>query len=497
MRTSMYKFFWAALAILLTSYSHQCFAKADNVNILIDGGFEEKGEHGLPKGWQIMPNHGGRGKAVMDEGHVHSGKFSIRLSPGRGNRDEGFGVFMKLDTEAVRGKKITISGHARLEGMGKNPAAVLFKADRDNWLVIPQAVQNKFFFFSKTYKVADSASQAFLFIITGGKKGSVWIDDLSLTAKGALSPDYTETRKALKPSSDEYVNRINTPGWQDSAFISPDGQELYFAYMPYTHEDHMDILLGRIAENDVRIKGPVRPGSYSTMEFETYKAVKNRDGSWGTPVYVKVKGAYSVYAAKVSFDGSEMYYVIRDHPGGSGSGDIFVSKKLPGGNWGVPENLGANVNTSANEETPCISADGNTLYFARNQGDALGFEIMFSRRENNKWSKAKKMPYPINEPRPEKTANHQPFITAEGKEFYFTRIQQLYKSTKQSGGSWGKPVKVFPELPVSGHASVTADGRYLYFLTVKDKKSLKRQNWSIWYSERKKDGSWGDPMPLD
>jgi len=70
-------------------------------------------------------------------------------------------------------------------------------------------------------------------------------------------------------------------------------------------------------------------------------------------------------------------------------------------------------------------------------------------------------------------------------------------SKKKPDGSWGKPIKVFPRLPVSGHASVTADGRYLYFLTVKDKKSLKREHWTIWYSERRKDGSWGKPKPVD
>ncbi len=122
---------------------------------------------------------------------------------------------------------------------------------------------------------------------------------------------------------------------------------------------------------------------------------------------------------------------------------------------------------------------------------------MVSHKVNGKWTKAEKLGPPINESDPEKTANHQPFITSDGKEFYFTRIQQLYKSVAQPDGTWGKPAKVFPNLLVSGHASVTADGHYLYFLTVKDKESLNRYQWAICYAARQKDGSWGDLKFVD
>jgi hypothetical protein len=458
--------------------------------------FEENGRKGLPEGWHIMPGHSGRGRAVIDRTIFHSGKGSLRLSPGRGNKAEGFGVFIILNPETIKGKKVTISGYARLEGMGTEPAALLLKTDKDNWLILPQKVQKKFFHFSKTFAVSDRVSKGYLFFIAGGKKGSVWLDDLLITIDGDILAD-KEVRRPLRPSNSIYVNKINTPGWQDSAFISPDGRELYFAYMPYTQKDHRDILLGRLREEDIKIKGPIRPGSYTTMEFETFKSVKKKDGSWGTPVYVKVKDATSIYAAKTSFDGRLLYYVMRDYPGGYGSGDIYVSRKLPEGVWGPPMNLGPNINSDANEDTPCISSDGKTLYFARNRGDALGFEIMVSHKVNGKWTKARKMPYPINERWSTLTANHQPFITADGNEFYFTRVQQLYMSRKRKDGDWSKPEPVFPDLPVSGHASVTADGKYLYFLTAGDEESLRRESWSIWYSERMRNGRWGKPRPVD
>lgn len=299
------------------------------------------------------------------------------------------------------------------------------------------------------------------------------------------------------PQIEEDFTKINTVGWQDSVFISPDGNELYFAYMPYAQKVFMDIYFGRISEKDVKRRGPIRPGNHGNMNFDTYKAVKNTDGTWGTPINLNINSDYSLYSAKLSYDGNELYYAIRDYDKNYGADDIYVSKKLPDGTWSPPENLGPNINTRFREDTPCLSADGKTLYFGYNEQEELGWEIVVSNKVNGQWTKAENLGPPINEPFQGMMANHQPFITADGREFYFTRIQQLYKSDRQPDGTWGEPISVFPNLDVSGHASITADGRYLYFLTAKDTESLERQEWSIVYSERQEDGGWGEPKFVD
>ena len=76
------------------------------------------------------------------------------------------------------------------------------------------------------------------------------------------------------PQIDEDITKINTVGWQDSVFISPDGNELYFAYMPYTQINFMDIYFGRISEEEVQRRGPIRPGNHGNFNFDTYKAVR-------------------------------------------------------------------------------------------------------------------------------------------------------------------------------------------------------------------------------
>jgi hypothetical protein len=500
MKVANIKFFCLVLLIISIPSGYRIdFDKASGDNLVKNWGFEEKGEGGLPKGWRIIPAYKGKGKATLDGKSVHSGKYSLRLKPNKKNIYEAFGIFMILDPAKLQGKDVTISGFAKHNGLGEYKAAgILIETDRKNYVILPKLPENEFFHFSKTFSIANSIPAAALLLLIQGTKGSVWFDDLSLKVTKVTTTSSIKGKVAtLKPSDNEFIYKINTPGWQDSVFISPDGKELYFAYVPYVQKDFMDIIFGKISEKDVKVRGPIRPGSHGKMNFETYKAVKREDGTWGKPINLNINSSYSLYSAKLSYDGSELYFAIRDYQKNYGADDIYVSKKLPDGNWAPPKNLGPNINTRFREDTPCLSADGNTIYFGRNRGEMLGWEIMVSMRDNGQWTRAEKLGPPINEPKPETTANYQPFISSDGKEFYFTRIQQLYMSKRKPDGSWGEPGKVFPHLAVSGHASVTADGRYLYFLTAKDKESLKRQHWTIWYSERQKDGSWGDPKPVD
>lgn len=64
-------------------------------------------------------------------------------------------------------------------------------------------------------------------------------------------------------------------------------------------------------------------------------------------------------------DGQEIVF-SSNRSGGTGSQDIWVATRENGGDaWSQPENLGANVNTSASESRPSLSWDAETLYFGR------------------------------------------------------------------------------------------------------------------------------------
>lgn len=65
----------------------------------------------------------------------------------------------------------------------------------------------------------------------------------------------------------------------------------------------------------------------------------------------------------ISCDGKTMYFTS-NRPGGLGGTDIWKSEMGASGTWQKPVNLGANVNTPFDEESPYIANDGVTLYFS-------------------------------------------------------------------------------------------------------------------------------------
>jgi hypothetical protein len=79
--------------------------------------------------------------------------------------------------------------------------------------------------------------------------------------------------------------------------------------------------------------------------------------------------------------------------------DIFLSRKLPNGKWGLPYKAPETINTSLNEDFPFLAADGVTLYFASEGHNSMGgydlFKTTFNAEENT-FTKPENLGYPIN-----------------------------------------------------------------------------------------------------
>ncbi|MBL4669800.1 MAG: PD40 domain-containing protein [Flavobacteriales bacterium] len=90
-----------------------------------------------------------------------------------------------------------------------------------------------------------------------------------------------------------------------------------------------------------------------------------------------------------------------DKEEGLGKQDLYISKKLPNGEWAEAKNIGVNIDTPFNEAYPYLTDDGNTLYFASTGHNSMGGYDIFISKYNpikKEWSKAKNMGYPINTP---------------------------------------------------------------------------------------------------
>lgn len=102
--------------------------------------------------------------------------------------------------------------------------------------------------------------------------------------------------------------------------------------------------------------------------FSTYK-----DNKWTKPEpFVLNNPEYSVGQPCLSADGNTMYFTS-DMPGGYGKADIYkTTKDTSSGIWSKPENLGNKVNTEGDELFPFYEEKSGTLFFASNGHFGLG-----------------------------------------------------------------------------------------------------------------------------
>ncbi|MFM1931912.1 MAG: hypothetical protein RL226_1215, partial [Bacteroidota bacterium] len=95
-----------------------------------------------------------------------------------------------------------------------------------------------------------------------------------------------------------------------------------------------------------------------------------------------------------SVDGKTLYF-SSDMQGGYGGMDLYKAS-FDGTTWGKPENLGAGVNSPANELFPAVRG-ADTLYYSSNGQQTLGgLDVLYSLNRNGAWSEPYHLPYPIN-----------------------------------------------------------------------------------------------------
>lgn len=105
-------------------------------------------------------------------------------------------------------------------------------------------------------------------------------------------------------------------------------------------------------------------------------------------------------SASISADGHTLFFASAIE-GGQGGLDLYICKKLPDGEWALPQNLGPQVNTKYNEDFPTLSSDERTLYFSSEGHSSMGgYDIFTSvwNEEDNFWLPPQNIGYPLNTP---------------------------------------------------------------------------------------------------
>ena len=211
-------------------------------------------------------------------------------------------------------------------------------------------------------------------------------------------------------------DQINTPQYNEGAqSISQDGKYLFF-----TGCNRPDGL-GRC---DIYISQ--KKGDDWTKPFDLSPPI-NTPGWESQP--------------SISADGRTLYFVS-NRKGGYGGYDVWKSTLTASG-WGEPENLGPNINTSYDEQSPFIHPDDSTLYFSSNGWPGLGGKDLFVSRlgKDGKWKKPENLGYPINSSGDENGLS----VTANGSSAFF--------SSDNLNGYGGYDIYTF-ELPRSARPHV-------------------------------------------
>jgi len=96
---------------------------------------------------------------------------------------------------------------------------------------------------------------------------------------------------------------------------------------------------------------------------DLYVSFKQSNGSWSKPKFIdQLNTSHDEFGPALDPDGSTLYFAST-RPGGQGSSDIYVTKRLDDSwlNWSHPINLGAPVNTSGFDAYYSVDDKGNVF----------------------------------------------------------------------------------------------------------------------------------------
>lgn len=213
-----------------------------------------------------------------------------------------------------------------------------------------------------------------------------------------VSPEYDQPVPLPYP--------VNTKGAEDSAYILPNGETLYFWFTPDTfgdvHAQAIDMVTGiyvtekqgdhwsdpervwlcepgtpvldgcEFIQEDKMWFCSVREG-YTDLHWFTADLV---DGEWTNWVLSDFDPSYEVGELHIVDD--ELFF--HSSRPGKGGYDIWVSNMVDG-DWGEPSSIDA-VNSELTEGWPWISPDGSEMWFTRLEGAS---NLYRSKRVDDEW----------------------------------------------------------------------------------------------------------------
>lgn len=216
---------------------------------------------------------------------------------------------------------------------------------------------------------------------------------------------YLSTRSdSVWRSASPLPGKINTTNNEGTTSVSANGKFIFFTVCNQEGFGSCDIFFSQAS------------GPYWSQKFNLGETVNSR--AWDAQPSISADGRTLIFASA--------------RPGGFGGKDLWITRWM-NGQWSVPVNLGANINTDGDEEAPFIHYDGKTLYFSSDGHPGYGEQDMFISRlqPDGTWSKPENLGKGINSDADEAGL----YVDFKGERAYF--------ASSRSGGFGGLDIYSF------------------------------------------------------
>jgi Tol biopolymer transport system component len=247
----------------------------------------------------------------------------------------------------------------------------------------------------------------------------------------------------------------------------------------------------------------------SVLALGMIASVAKADFTFGTPTNLgpPVNSSAEDGGPSISADGLSLFFHI-NRPGGYGNLDLWVAMRgTTEDDWGEPTNLGPMVNSSSDDGSPGISADGLSLYFSSGRpGGSGNADLWVATRPTTAadWGTPVNLGPTVNSG----AGEVWPSISADGLQLYFSEWEvyrpggygdsDMWVTTRHTvSDPWATPVNLGPIVNSSARdtsPSISADGLSLFFHS---NRLGGYGDGDLWITTRAtKDDDWGAPVNL-
>jgi Tol biopolymer transport system component len=255
----------------------------------------------------------------------------------------------------------------------------------------------------------------------------------------------SSARMRQRPAGELFLPGIvSTDAIEDGVTFSPDGRELIFSR---------------------------RSGNWGeAVQPPTLYVTRLVAGRWSDPTALPFSGEHADGDPSLSPDGRRLFFTSnRPTPGGArDDNDIWLVER-EGAGWGTPRHLGDAVNSTAEEYSPVVTADG-TLYFAsaRPGGPGQG-DLYRSEPRGGGWGPPEPLGPQVNSPTGEWNLYVAPderfmLFEASGRPTNRSPAGDLYVSYRRNGGwTQAQPLAAINTAESELAARLSPDGTRLLF----------------------------------